>query len=332
MLQKIKHKTTQLKQDWHNQIASFKGKVKEHRDQRFPHINREIDEEQLELAQTAETDTHPFSTRRIIIFRRIGLLFVGIGYVLYHTLTYFYMLIFAYILSLAIEGVISFWGRTTRSRGLGIFIAYFLLILLLLSGFIIIVPFLISRGTQMLQSIITYAQSVQTDILTQGIDAYIRGLKWIPDFLNDDILKYIKESNSASLLQTITENLGNIVNISSSYLKTIGGYAVNIFGEIFATAGKLVIIFTLSLFFSISHFEVKYGIKYLFRKVKKSKEKVEEVYSGISSRLRSQLFLCLLIGLASYLGLRILSRCGIDLPQKGVLALIAGLFEIIPYL
>jgi predicted PurR-regulated permease PerM len=242
------------------------------------------------------------------------------------------MLIFAYILSLALEGVIRFWARTTRSRGIGIFLAYFFLILFLLSGFIIIVPFLISRGTQMLQSVITYAQSIQTDILTQGIDAYVKGLKWIPDFLNDDILKYIKESDSASLLQTITENLGNIVNLSSSYLKTIGGYAVNIFGGIFATAGKLVIAFTLSLFFSISHFEVKYGIKYLCRKIKKSKEKVEEVYSGISSRLRSQLFLCLLIGIASYLGLRILSRAGYDLPQKGVLALIAGLFEIIPYL
>jgi predicted PurR-regulated permease PerM len=206
------------------------------------------------------------------------------------------------------------------------------LIIFLLSGFIIIVPFLVSRGTQVLQSVTVHVQNIQTDILTQGIDAYVRGLKWLPDFLNDDILNYITHTNSASLIQTVTENLGNIVNLSSSYLKIIGEYAVNIFGSIFTLAGKGIILFTLSVFFSLSHFEVKYGLKYVFRKIPHSKEKVEEVYTGISSRLRSQLFLCVFIGLTSYLGLWILSWAGIDLPQKGVLALLAGLFEIIPYL
>jgi predicted PurR-regulated permease PerM len=94
----------------------------------------------------------------------------------------------------------------------------------------------------------------------------------------------------------------------------------------------VVILFTLSVFFSFSHFEVKYGIKYLFRKIPHSKEKIDEVYQGIAARLKSQLILCVFIGLTSYLGLRILDWIGFDLPQKGVLALLAGLFEIIPYL
>jgi predicted PurR-regulated permease PerM len=332
MLQKLKHKSSQIKQNLRNNVANFKEKMQAHRDQKFPRIKKEIDEAQREIVQQTEKNDQPFSTRKMIIFRAFGLLFVGIGYILYHTLTYLYMLIAAYIISLAIEGIITFWSRITRNRGVGIFIAYFLLILFLLSGFIIIVPFFISRGTQMLQTIISYAQTIQTDILTQGIDTYIRNLKRIPDFLNDDLLRYIQKTNSASLIQTITENLGNIVNLSSSYLKTISGYAMNILGGIFSAAGQLVILFTLSLFFSISHFEVKYALKYLFRNIKNSKEKFEEVYSGIAHRLRSQLFLCLLIGITSYIGLRILDWCGIDLPQKGVLALIAGLFEIIPYL
>jgi predicted PurR-regulated permease PerM len=108
-------------------------------------------------------------------------------------------------------------------------------------------------------------------------------------------LKYIKKTNSASLIQAITENLGNIMNLSSSYLKIIGNYAVNIFEGIFSVAGKMVILFTLSVFFSISHFEVKYGIKYLFRKVSKSKEKIDEVYTGIAAWLKSQLILCVFI-------------------------------------
>ncbi|MDR0859695.1 MAG: hypothetical protein LBO09_01570 [Candidatus Peribacteria bacterium] len=78
MLQKIKHKTTQIKQDRHDQVASFKEKVKEHRDQKFPHVHREIDDAELELIEKTEDETHPFSTRRMIIFRGVGLLFVGI--------------------------------------------------------------------------------------------------------------------------------------------------------------------------------------------------------------------------------------------------------------
>jgi predicted PurR-regulated permease PerM len=93
-----------------------------------------------------------------------------------------------------------------------------------------------------------------------------------------------------------------------------------------------VLFFTLSIFFSISHFEVKYGITYLFRRVKHSKEKIDEVYGGIASRLRSQLLLCVFIGSTSYVALWILDMIGFAIPQKGVLALLAGIFEIIPYL
>jgi predicted PurR-regulated permease PerM len=242
------------------------------------------------------------------------------------------MIIAAFIISLAMEGVITFWQRVTRHRGVAIFIAYTLLILFFLSGFFIIVPFMLSRGTQVLQTIVTYAQGIQTEILTQGIDAYIRGISRLPSFLHDDVLGYIKASNSATLIQTITDNLGNIVNLSSSYLRVIGEYAVNIFGGIFSAAGKLVVLLTLCVFFSLSHYEVKYGLKYLTRRIQHSKEKIEESYGGISSRLRSQLLLCVFIGVASYIALRVLEIMGFALPQKGVLALLAGLFEIIPYL
>ena len=73
-------------------------------------------------------------------------------------------------------------------------------------------------------------------------------------------------------------------------------------------------------------------IKHLLRKVKHSQERIEEVYGDVASRLKYQLLLCAFIGVASYIGLRFLSLIGFDLPQKGVLALLAGLFEIIPYL
>ena len=331
MLQKIRTKKLNMQKDWHDKFADFKTLVRAYREKKFP---KQMMEKTLPLfkPQTPSLPSDPFSTKKMLIFRSLGLAMLVLAYMLFHTLTYVYMIIAAFIISLAMEGVVTFRQRVTRYRGIAITIAYTLLILFMLSGFFIIVPFMLSRGTQVLQSIVSFAQGIQTEILTQGIDAYIRGISRLPSFLHDDILGYIKASNSTTLMQAITGNLGNIVNLSSSYLRTIGEYAVNIFGGIFSAAGRLVILLTLCVFFSLSHYEVKYGLKYLTRGLKNGKEKIEESYAGIASRLKSQLLLCVFIGCATYIALRILEMIGFPLPQKGVLAILAGLLEIIPYL
>ena len=107
---------------------------------------------------------------------------------------------------------------------------------------------------------------------------------------------------------------------------------MNMVGWIFARAGKMLILLTLSILFSISHFDIKYSLKYLFRRKAKSAEKIEEVYGGIAHRLKAQILLCCVIGITTYIGLWILSWIGMDLPQKGTLALIIGIFEIFPYI
>jgi predicted PurR-regulated permease PerM len=239
--------------------------------------------------------------RQIALFWIWGLLAVALGYFLYTSMSYVFLLLAALIISLAMEGVVSFRWRLTHNRGVGIAIAYLLLLLFLFSGFIIMVPFFLSRGTQILQSIMTSVQGIQTAILTQGIEGYIRTSSRIPTFFHDDILAYIQTSSSLSLIQTISDNLGQVVNLTSTYLKTIGEYTVNIFGGIFSIAGKMIILFTLSIFFSLSHYEVKYGLKYLLRRVVTSREKIDAVYEGIASRLKSQLLLCVFIGLTTYL-------------------------------
>ncbi len=121
-----------------------------------------------------------------------------------------------------------------------------------------IVPFFFSRGTHILQYIISLAQGIQTEILSQGLVAYIQGLTRIPSFIHNDIVEYVASTNSADLINTLTQNIGNIVNISSSYLKLIGDYAMNVFGWLFFAIGKIIIFFTLSVFFSLSLYEIKF--------------------------------------------------------------------------
>lgn len=115
------------------------------------------------------------------------------------------------------------------------------------------------------------------------------------------------------------------MNIFSSYTKE---YAV-IFVSII---GNLVIFLTLSIFFSLSHFRIKQVLKYYFRDFEQAKEKIDNIYTSVANWLKSQLFLCFFIGITTYLGLHILSLIGYDIPNKGVFAILSGLFEIIPYI
>ena len=59
--------------------------------------------------------------------------------------------------------------------------------------------------------------------------------------------------------------------------------------------------------------------------------KLERIYKKLGIWLKSQLLLCLFIGVMMYGTLRLLAVFGIDLPQKGSLASIAAMTEIIPY-
>jgi hypothetical protein len=121
MFQKIKHKTAQLTQQRHDQFADFKHKIRSGLNEKFPAVKKDLDDKHLETPLDAQTLSHiaqqTFSTHRIIVFWGIGLLFVVLGFFLYNTLSYLYMLIAACILSLAVEGLISFFARLTRSRG-----------------------------------------------------------------------------------------------------------------------------------------------------------------------------------------------------------------------
>jgi predicted PurR-regulated permease PerM len=60
--------------------------------------------------------------------------------------------------------------------------------------------------------------------------------------------------------------------------------------------------------------------------------KLERIYKKLGIWLKSQFFLCLFIGGGVLLALWILSLFHMNIPQKGSLALIAGITELIPYI
>ena len=122
------------------------------------------------------------------------------------------------------------------------------------------------------------------------------------------------------------------MSASSGYIKTIAWQALIFFWNIFSIIVDFAIVLTLCVFFSIAHYDIKYWLKYIFRHYSNILPRIDLAYSGITTRLKSQLFLCLFIWTMSYLWLWALELFNISVPQKWTLAILAWLFEIIPYL
>jgi len=333
MLKKLKQQIKQKKQTWSSDVQSRKGNFKRNYDQRFPvpQMDKSTDhliEEDQELAVSQSVKT----TKQILKFWLIWLAVVILWYMMYISLSYIYMVIAWFIISLSLEWAIIFRQRLTKSRGVWILITYLIATIFVLSWFIILVPFFFNRGNELLQSLMTRLLWIESSINQLWLNWFIEQVNRLPWFIKEELIQRIQNSNTDNLVVIIRDNIWSIMSTSSGYLKIIASQALSIFWNIFVRIWDLAIILTLCIFFSIAHYDIKYALKYIFRHMASSRYRIDASYSGITKWLKSQLFLCLFIWLASYIWLRILELFWISIPQKGTLSVLAWLFEIIPYL
>ncbi|NOZ43597.1 MAG: AI-2E family transporter [bacterium] len=110
--------------------------------------------------------------------------------------------------------------------------------------------------------------------------------------------------------------------------------AVNFFSWLAGTIGKSAIVLTLSVLFSIEKDAVIRFIAGIAGSKKREylEIKVKKIYKKLGLWLKGQALLCLFVAIAVLLALLIMSLFGLTIPQKGSLAVIAGLTELVPYL
>ena len=329
MLKEIKQQRKQKKQTRWSNVKSWRKNMKENFAKKYPipQMDKSTDhlvEKDQELAVTQSVKT----TKQILKFRLIWLAVVVIWYMMYISLSYLYMVIAGFIISLALEWCIIFWQRITRSRWLWILITYLIAVIFILSWFIILVPFFFNRWNELLQSLMTRLLGIESSINQLWLTGFVDQINRLPWFMREQVIEWIQNSNTDNLVVIIRDNIGSIMSTSSGYLKIIASQALNIFWNIFVWIADFAIIITLCVFFSIAH----YNIKYIFRHMSSSWSRIDAAYSWITKWLKSQLFLCVFIWLASYAWLRILELFWISIPQKATLAVLAWLFEIIPYI
>lgn len=328
LIQNLEQKRRDITQKIYLWKEEFKDKYRE----RFPKPKLEKSTKHLSDNNQEDINTQSARTSKLMLkFWLIWLAVVVLWYMMYISLSYIYMVIAWFIISLALEWCIIFWQRLTKSRGIWILITYLLTTLFVLSGFIILIPFFFNRWTELLQSLTTGLMDLQTTLAQQWVPWYIENTSRIPWFLKEELIEWTQNSDSGSILTIITDNIWSIMNTSSDYLKSLAWQALIIFWNLFSIIVNFAIVLTLCIFFSFAHYDIKYALKYVFRHHTNVLPRIDSAYSGISARLKNQIFLCFFIWIMSYLWLRLLELFGISVPQKLTLAVLAWIFEIIPY-
>ena len=296
-------------------------------------------EKKLEEQQKQEKNPTipPFviTNRMFFKFWAFGILILFLWLFVYTSLSIIYLIFMAYIVSLAMEAVISFFEKLLSYRGIAIVLTYLLFIVLVFGAMIFIVPFILSQLSDIMTIMIGNISHFQNVLATKSLISIIQDTHRIPWGIKTMLLDSFNNPNVVSSVQSqLQQNISQIVNLGTSYARNIGTMAVSAVSTFFNLIAQTLIVMTLAVLFSIQKDAVMKFIAGLGgeKKYKLIYMKIERIYKKLGIRLKSQMLLCLFIGLALYISLWILSAFGIDLPQKWALAAIAAITEIIPYI
>ena len=268
-----------------------------------------------------------------LVFRFwLAVLFVVyIGYIAANSLDIIYAIFTAFIISMAVESIILFLSKFLN-RALAIVLAYVFLFIFLTLGFVILIPFLLSNFSQIIDIMLQKISALQTQLQSQSISDFIKSLHLYP-YLEHKLLSYLNNPEIAQKVKDVVwTNISNILQTFGWYVKDISSLAINAISWFFSAISYIVMVFTLAIFFSFEKEKVVYTLANLSRTPKRTANKLKKLYYQLGEWLKGQMLLGLFIWLAVYLGLWTLSLFWFDLPNKWTLALIAWLMEFIPYL
>jgi len=292
-------------------------------------------EEHEKKEKKSVTAPFVFTNRMFVKFWAFGLLVIFIGLFVYKSLSIIYLIFMAYIVSLAMEAIIDFLQGKIKYRGVAIVLAYLFIIIVLLGAMVFIIPFILSQLSDVITIFIGNIAHFQNILATKSLVGIIQDIHRLPGGLKAWLLESLSNPAVVSWVQSqLEQNISQIVSFGTLYAKNIGTMAITAVWTFFSFITQTSIVLTLSVLFSIQKDSV---MKFIARLGGESKYKIiymklERIYKKLGIWLKSQLLLCIFMGITMYAALWILALFGIDLPQKWVLAAIVALTEFIPYL
>jgi len=245
------------------------------------------------MNNTSQTINISTSTIFRIILILLGLVF------LYLIRDILIIVFVAVIIAAAINGPVSWLQRHKVPRILGVIFIYLLVLLFLALVVTLIFPSLAEQIKELTNHFPDFMEKIGLSV-------------------NELWGKYQIEGNLQNLLYKIS---GRLTEATSSFFATI----IGLFGGLFSA----IIVLVISFYLAVQEKGVK---KFLISLTPENHQHyisdlIDRIQVKIGSWLRGQLLLMFIIGCLTFIGLYFL-----NVPYVLILALIAGLFEIIPYI
>lgn len=253
------------------------------------------------------------STKTIVRFWLFGAIFTFLGYLFIQSLDMIYLIFTALIISVSMEGMIRAFEKRLKTRGLSIAVAYVLLTIFLLSGFVFVIPFLISQISTLITWISSTIVQLRDFVITNQRPGAIQQISWLPEVIKNYLFEHWNTFSwsNADFQSALLSGLNTLLDTSAASLRKMSSGFFSVIGGFFGVLANLTIIFTLAVFFSI---EKKYLISLFVRgsneeKKLKVREKIENIYEKLSLWLKARVLLSLFVAIAMYFSLRILKLC-----------------------
>lgn len=275
------------------------------------------------------------STSKIVKFWLIWLLVVALWYFGYSVLNLIFLIISAYIFSIIVEALVSYFERKKIKRSFALLLSYLIFVIVLLWFIVIIIPFIFNQVSEFLSVWLSYVSGIQAEITSKWITTIINDSKFLSDSIKEYIIDYIANNDVASQLQTsLQQNLSDIVATWQTYISRIWSWFISFISGFATFFAQFLLFFTLSILFSVDKKNVTNFLSSIWweDKHRVNKLKIEKVYKNLAVWLKARLLLSLYISITVWITLVVMWWCGIEIPNKLWIAVVAGLLDIIPYI
>lgn len=276
-----------------------------------------------------------WSDRKMIKFWLFALLVWIVGYFAYNALSFIFIIISAYIISMIVESLIFWFQSIGLKRWLAIFLSYLIFILTLLLLFLIVVPFLINQTIELVSIGLSYLSDFQRNLSINWVDNMIINMEILPESFKRYFFEYFGSSDFLLQIQNaLQQNISEIISIWKEYITKVWVIIIWFISSFTNFLIDFWIFITLAVLFSV---EKDITIKFLAKlwwkdNYETSCLKIQKMYKKLAIWLKARLAMSLFITIAMRIALIVMWWCGVEIPNKLWIAVFTWLLDIIPYI
>lgn len=325
-----------FKKIWHA-IKKKTTRIKTAKKKELEEIDRlysELEQKDVELEHAkASSHRQKWDTNSIFKFWIVGAFIVYLSYLAFQTLDIIYLVGAAFIFSMVMDAPINYFMKR-MPRGVALFLAYFLMILIISGLLFIVLPFIFNQVGDVVTLAISKINQFKQALDTDGLIGIVNNLNFLPAALKEYLLESLRDpAFQNQVVTSLQQNISSLVSQWTNFASNIGGFAVNIVTGVFSTIVQIGLVLTLSVLFSI---EKNNTINFISRlagsRSSATYVKLQRLYAKLGFWLKGQLIVSGYIALMVFVLLTIVGFFGIKIPSTGSLALIAGMTNIFPYI